>query len=549
MKTDLALVQCPGWGRECPPHALACLSAYARREGFSVVGFDLNNEFYLRSASYRKMWDDKDYYSFWENRSRVCELIASNEPLISRFVEDILKSGAPVVGFSTHTTSFLISLELARRIKARAPERIVLFGGPQCSRAQAGRSFAEEACVDAVVVGEGETTLVDVLAGVRRGEGLVPGPGLIMRYRDQIVDGGDRPLLENMDALPIPDYSDFAENMRGGRYNAPERLDIFDSRGCVRTCHFCSEWQFWRKFRTMSGERMFAEVSEQVRRHPHVRHFYFIGSLLNGNIRVLEKFCDLILASNLKITWEGQAIVHAKMDDAMLRKMHAAGCRWLGFGIESGSERLRRAMNKNFTNDAAFKTLRAAKAAGIKAQINIMFGLPTETREDFEETKRFLVRVRPHVDSVLASQSFTVLDKGTEPQVRPENFGITGQEHHLYWTSNGGENNYAERFRRYEEFCRLALDLGFPEESGVLRRKPDKWQLLGEYFEHERDYVRALLCLRRSVLRESRNATILRRLSDCYLKAGRPEKAASYLREAEALKPQSARSDKEAVGA
>ncbi|PIR18846.1 MAG: hypothetical protein COV48_05265, partial [Elusimicrobia bacterium CG11_big_fil_rev_8_21_14_0_20_64_6] len=58
------------------------------------------------------------------------------------------------------------------------------------------------------------------------------------------------------------------------------------------------------------------------------------------------------------------------------------------------------------------------------------------------------------------------------------------EDHHLYWSSNGGENDYAERFRRYEEFCRVALDLGIPETSGVLSAKPDKRRLLDEYALH-----------------------------------------------------------------
>ncbi|MBI3552372.1 MAG: radical SAM protein [Elusimicrobia bacterium] len=521
----LALVQCPGWGRECPPYALACLSAYARREGFEVSCFDLNNSFREGSAAYRAMWDDKDYYSFWENQSRLEALIRDNGPLLESFVDRITACGARVVGFSTHTTSFLVSLEVARRLKARDPSLIVLFGGPQCSRAQAGLPLAAEPCVDAVVVGEGEVTLVEILRSLENGRGLRPLPGMIMKVGGRVQDCGDRELIADLDTLPIPDYSDFDEDIKTGRYNSPDRLDIFESRGCVRTCHFCSEWQFWRRFRSMSGERIFQEVREQIERYPQVDHFYFIGSLLNGSMKTLERFCDLMIESGLKVRWEGQAIVNPGMDERMLAKMAKAGCEWLGFGIESGSERLRWTMNKKFTNENAFKTLKAAHEAGIRSQINIMFGLPTETREDFEQTLRFLARVRPHIETVLASQSFSVLDKGTEPQVHPERFGIRGEEHHLFWSSNQGENDYPERFRRYEEFCKLAIELGVPETSGVLLRKPDKWQLLGEYYQSAGEFVRAIGCFRRSLRLESKNRTVMENLALCYEAAGRPDRA------------------------
>jgi len=509
---EAALIQCPGWGRECPPYALACLAAYARRAGYGAACFDLNNAMYHEAPGLRRMWEDKDYYSFWEDRGALERLAAEHSALLDSFVERVLDSGARLIGFSVHTTSLLMSLELARRIKAVDPRRIVVFGGPQCSRAQAGFPLAAEPCVDVVCAGEGEDTFLELLQTIRSRGRVEPMPGLLMRRdgAETVRDCGDRPLLPDLDSLPLPDYSDFAQDIRQGRYASPERLDIMDSRGCVRRCHFCSEWQFWRRFRTRSGESLFEEVRERLRCFPDVRRFYFIGSLLNGAPKELERFCDKVLEAGLNIRWEGQAVVRKGTDAGLLRKMARAGCDWLGFGIESGSERLRREMNKPFTDDEAFRALRAARAAGIKTQVNVMFGLPTETREDFEDTLRFLVRCRPHIDSVLASQSFTVLDKLTELHRDPERFGITGKEHHLFWSSNGGENDYVERFRRYEEFCALALELGLPECSGVLRRKPDKWLLLGQYHLHSGEHRKALRCFRRSLrLEPARDAAQL----------------------------------------
>lgn len=505
----VALVQCPGWGRECPPHALAVLAAYVRRKGHEAFCFDLNNALYHASPSFRNMWEDKDQYSFWENPDLVGRLLAGGGEVVDRFVKAILETGAPVIGFSTHTTSFLASLEIARRIKSEDPGRIVIFGGPQCSREQAGLRLAEERHVDAVVVREGELTLADILDTVQTRGHLMPMPGIILRVKGSVRDCGDRELIEDINSLPYPDYSDFASDIIGRRYGDPSRLEIFDSRGCVRKCHFCSEWQFWRRFRQMTGKRMFDEVKHQIRLFPQVKMFYFIGSLLNGDMKALNEFCDLLIESGTGIHWMGQAIASPAMNNEMMQKMARAGCVWLGYGIESGSGALRSRVNKKFTNKQAYETLKATHDAGIQSQINIMFGLPTETREEFSQTLDFLRRVRPYVDTVLASQSFAVLDKGTAFYNNPEIFGIRGHEHHLYWESNNGENNYQERFRRYEEFCRLALSLGIPQTSGVLSVKPDKWLLLGNYYRHKKEYVKAIRCYRRSIRLENANATVL----------------------------------------
>lgn len=527
-KVKLALIQCPGWGRECPPFSLACLAAYARSKGHEVRCHDLNNALYHEASELDHVWRDKDYYSFWENPSRVAELVAAHEPFIDAYVDRILAEGARVAGFTTHTTSYLVSLEIARRLKRKDPSIVVVFGGPQCSREQAAFRFAADPAVDAVAVGEGEETLVALLEVVARDGRAAPLPGLILRHEGRVVDCGDRPLLADIGALPFPDYSDFADDIRARRYADPSRLEIFDSRGCVRTCDFCSEWQYWKRFRTMSGERMFAELAHQKRLFPQVDYFYFIGSLVNGSMKDLRRFCERLIASGIKVRWAGQAIVNPAMDEEMLALMAAAGCVWLGFGVESGSEAVRWRINKKFTNENAFKTLKAAHSAGIATQINVMFGMPTETREDFQETLKFLVRNRHHIDTVLASQSFTVIDKNTALHADPGRFGVTGQDHHLYWDSNEGANDYAERFRRYEEFCELALQLRIPETSGVLRAKPDKWRLLGDFYAHKRLWTKAVACYRRSIRLEGVDAGLAEALDRCYEALGRQDRRGKW---------------------
>jgi len=536
----VALVQAPYSyrGREAPPFSVVCLAGYVRHHGHEPLSVDFNNALYHASSpDLRVMWN-ADRYSFWENPDAIERLFHETRGTTDALVRRILESGARVIGFATHTTSFLASLALAERIKREDPSRLIIFGGYQCAREKAGLSFAADPRVDGVAIGEGEQTLVEALAGVERTGRLLPIPGLLVKdEKGRVIDSGDREPIMDMDSMPFPDYSDFREDIRAGLYSDPRRLDVFDGRSCVRRCAFCNEWQFWGRFRSRSGHRILEEIRHQMSEHPTINHFYFTGLLVNGNLRELSRFCDLVLESGLKFTWGGQSIVQPGMDDKMLKKMAAAGCRWLGYGVESGSEKVRWRINKKFTNENAFKTLRATAEAGIKAQINVMFGMPSETRDEFQETLAFLTRVRPYLDSILASQSFCVIDKDTPLHRNPERYGITNQDHHLFWESNGGDNNYAERFRRYEEFCKLALFLKVPETSGVLSRKPDKWLLLGSYYEYKKQFVRAILCYRRSLLRESITKGLLAGLARCYREAGAPEKAAAYLNQALALTP------------
>jgi tetratricopeptide (TPR) repeat protein len=149
-----------------------------------------------------------------------------------------------------------------------------------------------------------------------------------------------------------------------------------------------------------------------------------------------------------------------------------------------------------------------------------MFGIPGETDEDFEDSLDFLRRNYKNMDSILASQSFCVIDKGTYLYEHAKEFGIKDREHHLYWEAEGG-NNYPERFRRYEEFCQLALSLGIPQTSGLLSIKPDKWLLLGDCYLFKNNYQMALECYEKSKEFESTNESIFQKIDICHKELNR----------------------------
>ena len=531
-----ALVQMPGWGVEAPPFALSCLAAYIKQNTVHDARcFDYNLRSYRATPELARMWDDKDLYSLWEDDPTVDRLFRENAALFESCARELVRSDARLIGFTTHTTSWRLSLKMAELVKKLAPERFIVFGGPQCALSQAALELARHPCVDATVTGEGELVLEQILDCIGETGKLPEVPGMVVKDgKGGVKNCGPAPAPKLLDLLPYPDYSDFAKDMQAGLYKNPARIEILDSRGCPTRCNFCSEWQFWNNYRTMTGERIFAEAMHQQRLNPQAKHIYFIGSLLNGNPAELEKFCDLVIESGLKFTWEGQAKVHPRMTRELVLKMAKAGCNWLGIGIESGSERLRsESMHKSFTNENALSFLAACKEAGIKAQINIMFGHPGETKADFEQTIKFLLQARPFIDSVLSSQSFCVLDKHTELYNRAEEFGIKNREHHLFWNSDGGQNTYPERFRRYEEFCKLAIFLGLPQASGVSEVKPDKWFMLGEYHRHVKDFKSALDCYKRSYESEAMKETAAKHVAElsAALKLKKPALAAGTVKQ------------------
>jgi hypothetical protein len=131
-----------------------------------------------------------------------------------------------------------------------------------------------------------------------------------------------------------------------------------------------------------------------------VSNFEFNDLLCNGNLKQLENICDLILEKNLEIRWSSYAAINAGMSLDLCRKMFAAGCRGLCYGLESGSDTILKKMNKKYTAQNAETVIRNTFKSGIHTGINIIIGFPGETEPEFRETCDFVRRNVEYIDEV-----------------------------------------------------------------------------------------------------------------------------------------------------
>lgn len=476
----IALVQCPSWGRESPPFALALLAAYLKKENNEVFIYDVNNSLYHEcQPAYKKKWDESEY-NFWENQQDVDVFCAEHKKLLEIHAGNILESGSLVVCFSVQQSSVKVTMKLAEIIKRKNKNIIIILGGPQCARWKSAVGFIREPNVDAVVTGEGDVTLPELIKIIQKKGRLGDCPGIIYKYEGEIHDCGDREIIENLDRVPFADFSPF--NLES--YEFPEKFEVFSSRGCVNRCAFCSERQFWGKYRSMSGKRVFDEIIFQIKNNTKIKLIRFNDSALNGNIKELSKMCDYIIESGLRVNWFGQAIIRTGMCSELMEKMKLSGCTHLSYGIESGSFKVLSKMNKKFTIETAEQVIRDTYEAGISVGLNFMLGLPGETEKEFQETLDFIKRNRKYIDSVAPSRSFCVIETITDLYNSPKKFGIKEPVHHLFWESADGRNNYPVRLKRYETFCRLAVELGISHKSILLPEKHREY-LLDAYNKHE----------------------------------------------------------------
>ena len=190
-----------------------------------------------------------------------------------------------------------------------------------------------------------------------------------------------------------------------------------------------------------------------------------MDSLINGNIRELEDFCDRVIGTGLDkwgktIWWGANACVRKEMTSEILVKMEKAGCRFLNFGFESGSENVLKMMNKRFDIQTAENVFRDTTNAGIDVNLYMLIGFPTETEEDFKETLQFFSKNRDHIHYAYAGAGCTI-NPNSDLNINPEKYGI-------YWKNEpgvekDGRNWYSEttspqiridRVRRFVDHCK-----------------------------------------------------------------------------------------------
>jgi radical SAM superfamily enzyme YgiQ (UPF0313 family) len=499
----ISLVLCPFWDTKYPPLNIAFLSSLLQKKGFSVDKVDLNMLCYIKC--------DDEYRHFWNISSNILldkividKFISKNEALIDSAIAKTAKS--QIVGFTIYKTTKHISLAVARKIKEKYPDKIIIFGGPECFIGGNPGEFLKDESVNYVVTGEGERVLPELINKIRHNRNIDSCKGVMYKKDGQLKYTGDRLPLKNLNSLPFPDFSGLTKLYKGQSVILP----IQASRGCINRCAFCSEGVYWKKFRSMSGRRVFNEIEEQVEKYG-ADQFAFHDSLINGNMKELVIFCDLMIKNKLNlilhknnsaalssnfsdILWGGQALVRPEMTIEILKKMKRAGCYRLSYGIESGSQKVLNAMNKRFTLKEALNVLRNTHNAGIIVQMNIIIGFPTETKDDFRQTMEFIKEARPYIDVISPSPSCEII-KGTILCNCYKKFGVKDGSNRYYWESCSGENNYIERFKRYEKFCEYAISIGIPQDIELFRTRPHKWLLLSKYYAQKNSKRKALQCL------------------------------------------------------
>ncbi|MGQ9666194.1 MAG: B12-binding domain-containing radical SAM protein [Anaerolineae bacterium] len=301
-------------------------------------------------------------------------------------VLDVLAFRPDVIGLTAMTTSYHSAEQTISLLRAGTHAPMVL-GGPHAT-VFPERTLREQPALDYLVFGEGEETMLELMEVIEGRRDPATVAGLCYRRAGQVMCNPARPLIRDLDALPFPArhlfqlerYPLYAPD--GGRL-----LTVLTSRGCPYNCSYCFKGIVGRTYRQRSPENLIQELKELIRTYG-IHNFYFIDDLFTLDVKRLNVLLDMMIAEGLDIRWQCLARVD-RVTPELLRRMAAAGCRQIHYGIESGDQEILERVGKRITLEQVRQAVRWTAEAGIRSKGYFMLGLPGDTEETMEQTIQF----------------------------------------------------------------------------------------------------------------------------------------------------------------
>lgn len=288
-----------------------------------------------------------------------------------------------VIGTNAVTMNFRQAIRIIRDAKRHCPGAVTMMGGPHVSF-DAENTLDHHPELDLIVVGEGEQTLLELIPTVQSRDHWPAIKGIAFRDRAGVTLTPARPLIEDLDSLPLPARHLLPMN----RYLALGfPVSIITSRGCPNRCIFClGRRMVGHKARFRSPALVVDEI-EQLIDYGHAL-INIADDLFTANKRRVMALCDEINRRGVAFIWSAFARVNT-VDPEVLKAMKSAGCHSISFGIESGNADMLKRVKKGISLDQARQAVAWSKAAGLRTHASFMVGLPGETAETLAETRRF----------------------------------------------------------------------------------------------------------------------------------------------------------------
>ena len=282
-------------------------------------------------------------------------------------------------------------LKLSQAINRSCKRPFYIIGGHGPSPEP--EHFLKKTGADAVVIGEGEITIMNLLNALSKHRPLSSVKGIAFRDGQKVFINERQSLIEDIDTISWPAYELFPiECYRLLRMphvtNADFVMPILSGRGCKFKCNFC--YRMDKGFRPRSNEAIIEEII-YLRENFGVTYITFFDELLMSSVARTESLCRDFIKADLNIKWDCNGRLNYARKD-ILKLMKQAGCVFINYGIEAMDDQVLKNMSKALTTKQIIAGIEATLEAGISPGYNIIFGNIGESRETLEKGVQFLLK-------------------------------------------------------------------------------------------------------------------------------------------------------------
>jgi anaerobic magnesium-protoporphyrin IX monomethyl ester cyclase len=303
----------------------------------------------------------------------------------------IRKTHPRIIGVNCTTPIFSIVQQITRIIKRIDSSIFTLLGGHHPTILPG--SVLKEQSIDFLIRGEGEFAIIELM------EAIISSPqkftdirGLSYKNNGHPIHNPDRPVIEDLNEIPFPDRTmlPYRKYFSAAAKENP-CTSMITSRGCPYKCIFCSN--IFPRPRFRSAQNIVDEI-ELILDQLHLHDIEFLDSTFNLKKQLVLDVCHEIIQRKLDFSFRCVCRVDL-IDKEILQWLKAAGCYLITYGVESGSDRVLKILQKGFSVSKVEHTFKITKEVGLETHGLFMVGTPGETRQEIKDTIDFSKKLDP----------------------------------------------------------------------------------------------------------------------------------------------------------
>lgn len=335
----------------------------------------------LRNAGHSITIYNQDIYHYPE--SHLTDYLTSNE-------FDIVAVGV-IAGYYQYKK--LLQISDAINLVPNRPFYIIGGHGPSPEP----EYFLRKTRADTVVIGEGETSTLNLLTALENNTKLSSINGIAYLDNGNLTITKSQELIKDVDSIPFPAWDlfpiDYYSLLREPKSRNDDRcFPVLSGRGCTFKCDFC--YRMDKGFRPRSTRNIIEEI-EILKKKYKISYINFADELFMSSIKRTKELCKAFISADLNIRWSCSGRLNYA-DPDVLRLMKKSGCVFINYGIECMDDTVLKNMNKNLTINQITKGIEATLAEEISPGFNIIFGNIGDNAETLKKGIDFLLKYDDH---------------------------------------------------------------------------------------------------------------------------------------------------------